>query len=183
MTPPEFGRPKNLQASLERLPNCYERQVISVEPEERVVMLREFLGDFVEKSNRTNDIHFGFRYIPIEIEAMKLLYNLNSFRRSLDSEKTYQWSYLGEGSYPWPIVYSTGDNAYRWWQITDIDPEIKIGKYKLICVETNLEIKGSKNFRFDEVSDFLFVLASEDEIQYLHRDLELHHSLGSYSGT
>ena len=110
------------------------------------------------------------RMIPLETDDLRLLFQVNSFRRNLENEVfTKDWVRIPEESdNHWAYVLPTGYENYFWWQITHFDPDVKLGEYRLFCIEMNKTYKREKSItRFDEQSEFELVFATEEEISSL----------------
>ena len=165
--PPEFGKPSTDSQALSRLPTLshpeYELRGSEIE---HLVHFRNYVVRMLSWTPREGQeaIHnpsIEQRWIPLGLEDMKLLEE-GSFRRDLENPITVNWEYIINN--PWSDYFSSDDDEYRWWQITDLVPALSIPSVKLVCVESNLKFEMTKtDHRFNKHSEFdIFVLTSEE---------------------
>jgi len=166
--PPEFGKPSTDSQALSRLPGPnhpeYELHGSAIE---HLVHFRNYVVEMLSWTPREGQeaIHnpsIGQRWIPLGLEDMKLLEE-GSFRRDLENPTTVDWECIRRNN-PWSDYFPSGDDEYRWWQITDLVPALSVPSAKLVCVESNSKFQATKtDHRFNEHSEFdIFVLTSEE---------------------
>ena len=156
----EFGIAKNPLQALIRLP---ERSHPSYNnpsggPIEHLVHTRERLFDIVDAwvDSDLSQIDLFNRWIPLSVDDMRLMFQAMSFRRNIKNPlMTCNWGYLYPNAVnPWTQILPSGDDKYRWWQVTKLDPEFRFSNgYELLCVEANSvhDLRPTSN-RFNEAS-------------------------------
>lgn len=168
----EFGLPRTYHDAIVRAPGItdadYNKLNVSVRG---CANFRTWLTDittpklFVESDLIT-------RSFEIPKESLALLRQVNSFRRNMDDRLTFQWSRLD--NIKWTRIFPTGDDNYRWWEITKFEPAQIDSKYSLFCVEVNKKFKSRPTYtRFDEYSDFIILMATDEEISMLTKELSI----------
>lgn len=173
---PEFERPKTVGQAIRRLPACshpeYEKEGGSIE---HLVHLRSKVIDLIRSALRygpdfLSDSALDTRWIPLEVEDVQLLEQL-SFYRDLENAVTVQWEYIRKES-EWANYYSSGDDQYQWWQISEMIPPLTIQSSKLVCVETNYHfLMQETNYRTDENSEFDIYIFTPEELNSLLQEL------------
>lgn len=181
----EFERPKSPIDAWMRLPDRTHPEYGKLDgnPYEHVAHFKERLFELVDiwLSGKMGKLLLEERMIPLETDDLKLIFQVNSFYRKTGSEIfRAEWVHIpDEGENPWIDVLPIGDDNYRWWQITTLDPELELGNYRLFCIEMNdqfIDIEKKTEVRFDEHSEFEMVLATAEELDEL-KGLFLGHSL------
>ena len=176
----EFGRPKTFPDALIRVPDRNDPEYNSVDggPYEHCAHFREYLTEtwssVVAKTKPLKDIPLEGRMVPMETDDLKLLFQVNSFYRDLNNDVyTRDWAHIPKGlDTPWQDLLPEGTDEYRWWQITHFTPDIKLGWYRLYCIEMNNQFETKRtSVRFDENSEFEFVFATKSEIGLLKKAL------------
>ena len=110
------------------------------------------------------------RCIPLELEDMKVMEAV-SFRRELGSALTVGWEYIRASSH-WGLFFPTGDNDYRWWQISEMTPKLELPSFSLFCIESNEQwVKERVEHRFNDFSEFELILLSSQELTSLKEEL------------
>jgi len=157
----EFGRPTSVSQALYRLPGKDHSRYDKEEGVEHVAHFKKRLTILHHLIENEVHIPLEIRWIPLQIEGMKLLKTSNSFVRKPDPILTVSWEYVSNKSYWGKNFFPSGNEEYRWWQISEMDPNIDLPKYKLICVETNNQF--DKSTHYNKHSDFdLFIMKPED---------------------
>lgn len=167
----EFGIATNLESALVRIPGREnDNYFIEGSPYEHVTHLKEHIERI---KNKLDSLVLCDRAMPLETEDVGLLFQVNSFKRNLESAETFDWRSLEEDAdNPWAIFLPVEDNNYRWWQITTLTPDVSIGDYKLYCIEMNSSYEHpSPIVRFNEKSKFEFVFATDEEMSMLLTEL------------
>ena len=165
----EFGRPQDpLQATF-RLPDkVHPEYKIDGGPFEHLAHLKKVLLETIGKILIGQEIPLEERYVPLEIEDMKLLKQASSFICSQESILTAEWNALSEKS-AWAEYFPSGDHGYRWWQVSQMKPALGISGYEIFCVETNDQFEQETHFNQNSAFD-IFILTPE-EIKSLKKDL------------
>ncbi len=165
----EFGPPKNFSQAWIRIPDK-SKPDFNKTSYENCASLRDHLFKLMKfsMSGTLDQLSLEGRTIPLETDDIRLLYQCNSFRRDLDKATTVNWSCIWNNIEPWSQILPLGDNQYRWWQISNFEPDVKFGDYRLYCIEMNDQFEGAESStRFNERSEFEVVLVRETEINIL----------------
>ena len=170
----EFGRPKTFSQAWVRIPDRSYPEYGEKDgnPYEHVAHLKERLFElfYIWAEGNFGKLSLEQRMIPLNTDDLRLLFQVNSFYRNLDRSFTEDWSCIpGDSNNPWKDVLPYGpDDGYRWWQIMHLDPDVKLGSYRLFCIEMNSVFRLKRTeVRFDENSEFELVLATKKEIDNL----------------
>ena len=173
----EFGRPGTSAQAWIRIPDrSHPDYKIVGSPHEHCAHLREFIIGFLGSwvIGEAGNLTLEQRMAPLETDDLRLLFQVNSFYRNLDSAFTVDHACIGEGKpNPWVLFLPSGDDNYLWWQITTLLPDCKFGGFRLYCIEMNDEYRPDTKdkSRFNAHSKFELVFAKEKEIRLLKRDL------------
>ncbi len=160
----EFGKPTTDLQAIIRLPDSshpeYELHGSAIE---HLVHLKELFEDILIKNQEIiSNLSLGDRWTPLALEDMKLLEE-GSFRRDLENPITVDWEQIRRNN-PWSDYLPSGDDEYRWWQVSEMVPALSVPSAKLVCIESNSKFHRTKtDYRFNEQSEFdIFVLTPEE---------------------
>ena len=115
-----------------------------------------------------------FRSMPLKKADLLAMEEMGGFKRDLANAYTLDWGFVSNyPEYPWREVFPTVDSAYRWWQISEMQPRFKLGPYVLVCIETNKRFNAERTLvRTDADSTFELFFAKVDEVAILKKELE-----------
>lgn len=172
----EFGRPKTASQAWIKIPDdLHPNYRIDGGSYEHCAHFRQFILGFLSSwvKGEVKNLSLEARMAPLETEDIRLLFQVNSFYRDLGSPFTVNWGYIEPSNFSvWSSVLPSGDNNYRWWQITTLLPDVKFGNYRLYCIEMNDRFSPEKTERrFDEGSEFELVFARKGEMKTLKKEL------------
>lgn len=164
----EFGNPRTIESALSRIPGRDHPQYsIQCGAYEHCTHVKEHLYKIINYD--LAQLSLEDRMIPLVTEDMRLLFQLNSLKRNLDTASTFRWSSIEfDENETWTTLLPVGDDNYRWWQITEIMPGVSVEGYKLISIEMNSRFESSSDdIRLDDRSEFELVVVRNDELDRL----------------
>lgn len=174
----EFGRPRTSAQAWIRIPDdTHPDYKTDSSSYEHCAYIKRFIIQFIDRLERSGgtEIPLDNRMISVETDDLRLLFQVNSFYRNLETAFTVDWACLGinKSLSVWNEFLPSGNDNYRWWQITTFKPETRFLDYHLYCIEMNSQfLNGRKTeFRFNEHSKFKLVFAKEEEIEALKEEL------------
>lgn len=168
----EFGPPRTYSDAILRIPNTLDPLYGRDKATTDCANLRTWMTNNIPNPKLFETTKLGARSYDLSREAISLLHQANSFKRSIASgfSSEYQWSRLED--YRWSSAFPLGDDNYRWWQFTKFEPYFINLQYSLYCVELNKQHEDHKSYtRFDEKSEFVMLMATQEEIKALHQEL------------
>jgi len=173
-----FGKPATVEQALLRLPDGRHPEYGKDEggPIEHLVHFQEHLVEMLSEVQEQGleyllNSGIDIRNIPLELEDIKLLERY-SFRRDMDNSVTIQVEYIPEDNV-WSLYLPSGDDEYRWWQISKLIPPLGIPSVELLCIEMNSKyIPEETSFRFDDDSEFEVFLLTTEELNSLYQLLK-----------
>ena len=170
----EFGKPNDPFQALIRLPDRQHQEYeINGSSVEHLTHFKEALVEIAVGVLEGKDVSLEHRWLPLEIEDMKLLEKM-SFYRSPEPIITANWEFIRDEHFWADYLPRERDGEYRWWQVSKMLPSLNLPKQvELMSVETNTRFESKRTlYRYDEFSTFdLFVLKPE-ELQGLTEELK-----------
>lgn len=169
MTRLEFGRPVDSDQAFLRLPTndhplygsdtaiehlahlcltLYELQSLDLTPEQ----LRQICLDD--------------RLVSLSLEDIQLMEKVSFRRNGLIALAQHEYI---QSQNPWSLYLPSGDNGYRWWKVTDKEPDLRIAGTRFVCIESNRRYKHMHDtqWRSDSDSEFDIGLLLPDELDLL----------------
>ena len=136
-----FGQgPISFEDALLRLPTDDHPLIHSDQGIGTLWMLRTILQQTMEsKTDRMVPYQPGNlddRMVTLDREELKMMEQY-SFRRRNWGVEEKQWATLWDKYNPWAGIYYTGDNEYKRWRISKMEPQPAGYRWVLICIETN----------------------------------------------
>ena len=134
----EFGKPQSPLQAIIRIPDrSHPEYDKDGGPFEHVAHFGETLANIIRKILDGEDIPLEGRWIPLEIEDMKLLRDVSSFTCEQEPILTTYWGTISQESVWGREYFPTRDNSYRWRQVSKMNPRLDMKGFELICVETS----------------------------------------------
>jgi hypothetical protein len=167
----EFGRPTSPVSALVRIPGRNDPNYGKEDgdPYEHCAHFQEFVLDMFTawSTNKIDSLPISKRYIPLETEDIRLLFDVNSFYRDIEGGTTIDWAPVGTNKGQWGEILPE-DEEHHWWQITTFCPDVRFGDYRLYSIEINNKFKIEKSlYRLNRYSEFSIVMAKDEEINEL----------------
>lgn len=163
----KFGRPDTPAQAILRLPTReHPDYEITTSPIEHLTHFNEWLTGLVVRFPAALESPLLDREIPLEYEDVRLMEKF-SFSRQKEERFTVQWGFIRKNN-ELSLIFPSGSDNYRWWQISRVVPKLDLPRLSMICVETNRNFSlEDTEYRFNENSEFSFLLLTSEELANL----------------
>lgn len=139
MTKLEFGRPQTPRQAFYRLPTKDHPHYDDNEAIEHLAHISSALFELqilgLKDLGQLQQTDLDERLFLLTLEELQIMEEV-SFRRAGNIIALAQHEFIQKGNL-WSSYLPSGDDGYRWWKVTDIEPDLGIAGARFVCIESN----------------------------------------------